>query len=186
MRTLKEKYKLLCDAKKKIEEKIKQIYKDSINAPEEEKACSDFLAKSTLVIHELPDPGIKFPIEVNGIHWVSGNEAYINRDRICLVKIRPADEDKTYIGIYLGDFCIGAHASYHKPTKLLAIELTQHNPAIFVPDLNRVVMGAESWWGRIDSEEEFSMITDQDIHDVWYVKLLREKLNKKEGGEVKK
>lgn len=48
------------------------------------------------------------------------------------------------------------------------------NPAIFVPDLNRVVWGMESWWGPIESKEKLHQITDEDISNVWYVKAAKE------------
>lgn len=50
---------------------------------------------------------------------------------------------------------------------------TTGNPAIFVPELGKIIFGMESWWGRIKSEEELKDITDGDIENVWYVKMLK-------------
>jgi hypothetical protein len=47
------------------------------------------------------------------------------------------------------------------------------NPAMFVPELNRIVFGCESWWKVLNNKEDFSDITDADIENVWYVKALR-------------
>ena len=55
---------------------------------------------------------------------------------------------------------------------LLTIKLERPgNPAIFVPELGKIIFGMESWWGRIKSEEELKDITDGDIENVWHVKM---------------
>ena len=47
------------------------------------------------------------------------------------------------------------------------------NPAIYVPELRKIVFGCESWWGEIQSPDEIKDITDDDISNVWYVKLVK-------------
>ena len=42
-----------------------------------------------------------------------------------------------------------------------------------MPDLKRLVMGYESWWGIIESEEQLRQITNFDIENIWYVKALK-------------
>ncbi|SME48916.1 hypothetical protein BACERE00183_04191 [Bacillus cereus] len=39
--------------------------------------------------------------------------------------------------------------------------------------MKEIIYGAGSWWGKINSEEELKEITDADINDVWYVKMLQ-------------
>ena len=92
------------------------------------------------------------------------------------VAVRPcaADcEDKTYLGVYLGDFALGAFVSLHKPSNRLRV-LPHTNPAIYVPDLKRVVRGCESWWGVIKGPDDLRKISDADIENLWYVKALKE------------
>ena len=48
-----------------------------------------------------------------------------------------------------------------------------HNPAIWVPDLKKIVFGMESWWGVLRSRTISKQITDADIQNVWYVKALQ-------------
>jgi len=36
----------------------------------------------------------------------------------------------------------------------------------------------ESWWDEIRSEEDFKRITDEDIQNVWYVKLMNQMAEK--------
>jgi hypothetical protein len=91
-----------------------------------------------------------------------------------LVMIRPCDptlNGKTYLGFYLGDLPIGTGLRLEKNNTLKVT--FHHNPAIFVPQLGRIVYGCESWWGPIRSEDDLKQITDADINDVWYVKLSR-------------
>lgn len=91
------------------------------------------------------------------------------------VAVRPVvdnPEHKTYLGILLGTYCPPT-LSFDKETGILNIGRGMGNPAIWVPDLNKVVMGYESWWGRINSPEDLKAITNQDIENVWYVQALR-------------
>lgn len=94
-----------------------------------------------------------------------------------LVKIRPCGEEfqgKTYLGIYLGDFPLGFQLYHDKDDKrLLHVEPTFNNPAIYIPSLHLTVFGCESWWGEIETEEDFKKITDEDINSTWYVDLLK-------------
>jgi hypothetical protein len=45
---------------------------------------------------------------------------------------------------------------------------------IFIPEVNEVVWGCGSWWGKIKSEDDLKTITDEDINNVWYVKALNQ------------
>lgn len=91
-----------------------------------------------------------------------------------MVLIRPCAPEygrKTFIGFYLGEIATGANMGI-KEEKVM-VEFSGHNPAIFVPELGKIIYGFESWWGPIESEEDFKKITDEDIQNVWYVKLLK-------------
>lgn len=90
------------------------------------------------------------------------------------VRVRPCDkkyEGKTFLGIFLGELPIPMHVSYNKEEQMLSIS-NMHNPAIFVPDINEVVFGFESWWSLINSDENIEDITDDVINNTWYVKML--------------
>lgn len=62
--------------------------------------------------------------------------------------------------------------SYKESTGQL-INSTMNNPAIFVPELKKIIYGCESWWKTIRSVDEFSKISNEDINNTWYVKLLQ-------------
>ena len=98
------------------------------------------------------------------------------------VKIRSCRKehgDKTYFGILLGD--IPLSISHSIESGIVTARKTSYNPAIFVPELNDVIFGCESWWGEIDSEDELNkLITDETIQNVWYVKLLNQLSTKDE------
>jgi hypothetical protein len=118
---------------------------------------------------------IEYPIEVSKINR--------NTELFCLeksnigkfVKIAPCVEEhggKTYLGLFLGDLPLDISVSHNPTTKELNLGYMA-NPAIFVFDLNKIVFGAESWWGVIETEEELKEITQADVDNVWYVKALK-------------
>lgn len=86
------------------------------------------------------------------------------------VRIRPCAENyekKTYLGILISEyFPIGMHVRYNKTNKILKLYFDS-NPAIYVPDLNKIVFGMESFWSRISSDiddvGDISDISDTDI-----------------------
>lgn len=92
------------------------------------------------------------------------------------VKIRPCAEEynnKTYFGILIGEIPATLSYSIHNK-KDLTISRSMYNPAIFVPELKKIIFGYESWWGEINSEEELQrVITDDTINNVWYVQMLQ-------------
>ena len=46
---------------------------------------------------------------------------------------------------------------------------------MYVFELNKIVFGAESWWRKLNSPEDLKAITDDDIENTWYVKLLKQR-----------
>ena len=93
------------------------------------------------------------------------------------VRIRPCGKeygDKTYFGILIGDIALSIGHSIDDNGTVTA-ERQHYNPGILIPELGKIVYGCESWWGKIESEEELDkLITDESIQSVWYVKLLKQ------------
>ena len=90
-----------------------------------------------------------------------------------LVKVRPCGEEyenKTYLGFLIGEIALGS--SITTIDDKIQLNFSGHNPAIFVPELKKVIYGCSSWWSEIESEEELKEITNNDIENVWYVKML--------------
>lgn len=117
---------------------------------------------------------IQYPIQVSSIESTSLDKFL--RDEVQCVKVRPAKDKKTYLGFLLGDIAIATTARYQKTTQMLYVD-AMVNPAIFVPELRKIVFGCESWWRRIRSLEDFSEITDEAIDSQWYVQLAKSMLN---------
>lgn len=122
---------------------------------------------------------IEYPIEVNSIEFDQASTVQNGWRCKCgdFVSIRPcadAYKDKTYLGVYIGDIARGQAVSHNKETGNLKVMHTMHNPAIFVPDLGKVIYGMESWWGIIKDEQSLRQITDNDIDNVWYVRALKQ------------
>ncbi|GHT90503.1 hypothetical protein FACS1894137_19820 [Spirochaetia bacterium] len=98
---------------------------------------------------------------------------HLKQGKVELVRIRPCGEkygNKTYLGILIGDMACGT-SSVIKDSKI-KISWTGYNPAIFVPDLNKIIFGFESWWSEIENPDDFKEISNGDIENTWYVKLL--------------
>lgn len=101
---------------------------------------------------------IEYPIEVHGIDCKDSDALKpYNFGTKCgdFVSIKPCGDEyggKTYLGIFLGSLALSVFVSHNRNTKNLEVEMGMHNPAIFVPDLNKVILGIESWWGKIEDE----------------------------------
>lgn len=122
------------------------------------------------------DDKIVYPITVDTFQqFALKPETEKNRNVGGFVRVRPCGEkyeNKTYLGIFLGDFPVGHMTSYNPDTKEMQIFL-KRNPAMFVPDLNEIIWGMGSWWSDIENPEDLDQITDKDISNVWYVKALQ-------------
>ena len=62
---------------------------------------------------------------------------------------------------------------FHPKTSVLEASFVMHSPAIWVPDLKRLIFGRGSWWRVLKTPEDLRQITDADIDNVWYVQALR-------------
>jgi hypothetical protein len=90
------------------------------------------------------------------------------------VSIRPANDDRTYLGIYIGDMPVGVAGIQKKGEDgVVHLVRTQPNPCIFIPQLEQLFYGLESWWGEIKEPDDLHQISDADIENVWYVRALK-------------
>ena len=120
---------------------------------------------------------IKYPIIVAGIHIDQRGASQNSYDLTGkLVSVRPCSdnpEDKTYVGIFLGELIRGAIVFHSTTTNELRV-VNNYNPAIFVPALNKIVWGCGSFWRPIKKRADLEKaITDLDINNTPYVKLLQ-------------
>jgi len=120
----------------------------------------------------------EFPMEISGISIrTMPSGPGVGK----LVRVRPVNDKKTYLGIHLGDLQREVMVARGSKSKQLMLTV-RRNPAIWVPDLKKVVWGDSSWWGVIETPEDAErLITDGDIQNVWYVKALKELHAQKEG-----
>lgn len=131
---------------------------------------------------------IEYPITIDEIEnrFAEDCEIDLYERRIGdFVKIRPCSEkynNKTYLGIMLGYLPIGAGINYFRDTKKLQVS-ARKNPAIYVPELKKIIYGMESWWGFINSPDELKDITNDDIGNVWYVQMLKKMTEKDDKNE---
>lgn len=139
----------------------------------------EFKIKDNFVCDKYRSKYIEYPIEVSKINTDNNRSFYRDEQMGRFVKIRPCGEeyeDKTYLGLYLGDMPIGHNISHNPETNELNVSFST-NPGIFVFDLNKIIYGMESWWGIINNEKDLKEITNSDINNIWYVKVLKELSN---------
>ncbi len=118
--------------------------------------------------------------QIKEIHYHTTKALLQSNRSNSLVTIRPCDEqykDKTFLGFLLGEIALNTMLSITDDK--ISCGFANYNPAIYVPELNKVIYGCESWWGMVNSEEDFKKISDQDIENIWYVKLYREMVKDK-------
>ena len=118
---------------------------------------------------------IQYPLEVGSI-TLDQLEGWGLSSVGNLVAVRPCSEnpeERTYLGLYLGQQPWTLAASFNNKTKDLAVR-SVCNPLIYVFETRTLVRGADSWWSRVESPDDLKKITDADIEATWYVKLLRE------------
>lgn len=122
---------------------------------------------------------IKFPIEVSGIKWEDSKtveDGWFCKigDIVCVRPCAEEFENKTYLGVFIGEIAQSIMVRHNLKTKELEVGHTMHNPGIFVPDINKIIYGYQSWWGNLESIEQLKEITDEDINNIWYVKALKQ------------
>lgn len=101
------------------------------------------------------------------------------------VRIQPcADEynNKTFLGIYLGRLPKYLTANFSEPTETLTC-MTVSNPAIYVPELHKIIYGIESFWQIIKSPEDLKDITSAEIENQWYIAMLKDMIPKEENDD---
>ena len=119
---------------------------------------------------------IEYPLTISGIDIDDDLRSLRQSDIGKLATVRPCGEeynDKTYVGIFLGDLPHAPHISHDERTGKLKI-IPMMNPAIFVPELKKIIYGCESWWSLIEKPEDMDReITDELIQSQWYVQLAK-------------
>lgn len=117
---------------------------------------------------------IEYPITVSGID-MKPMEIHFERNIGRLVSVKPCGEeynDKTYLGLHLGDHPLWNSVSRNEKTGMLTIAPVT-NPLIYIFETKTLVYGAESWWSRIETPEQLKEITEDDINKQWYVQLVK-------------
>lgn len=151
-----------------------KIYEASLAAPADEKVERDTFSRMLAEHAREAAEKARQPLVVHEIVWDEKNDALLtSRKNVNFVAVRIAGEKETHLGLYIGDLALGASIMFHKSSGVLTLGMGFHNPAIYVPKLQRIVFGCESWWGAIKSEADLKQITDADIDNLWYVKALK-------------
>lgn len=119
---------------------------------------------------------IRWMLEASDIKEAICSEGeVIKTDKAAFVRVRPCGEEygnKTYLGILLGDMARGTSVSIDD--NKMKVSWATYNPAIFIPGLNKIVFGYESWWSEIDDPDMVKDISDNDIDKTWYVQMFKD------------
>lgn len=159
----------------RLEARQRELYRKSLEAPKSEKVCADWIAQD--LSEEWPWPSR--PDEPRMVKAISFEGGGVWRDGPKvgrLVAVRPCDKElngKTFVGVMIGDVALSMSASFNPDTGVLNVGAVMHNPAIFVPELKRIVLGCESWWSVIETADQLVQITDADINSTWYVQAIK-------------
>lgn len=170
---------------KRLEKRKRKLYRMSVKAPENEKVCEDKVA-SLLGEPELFKT-LEYPIPIYGVTFTG--KLYHARGRNTpgtLAKVRPCEpefENKTFLGIYLGDYAQSVGCSRNSTTGVLQVYLEGHNPMIWIPSRQRLVYGRNSFWGRIETVEQLTEISNETIDGLFYVQALKALTGGSEGVE---
>lgn len=176
-RDLKAELKTIHEEIEHLRAKRRAIYEASLQAASEDKLCSDAMAEMVIQAEEPHQP--PEPIVVSHIHWTAGHlgKPIFETAKGTWVAVRPCakeHEGRTFLGILIGRFALCAVGRYDREAEILHLSYSHHNPTIYVPDLGKVVFGIESWWSEIKGPEDLRQITNADIENVWYVRVLRD------------
>lgn len=148
-------------------ELLQQLFPDNKKTKEKYEYMDNFICEKFKSMY------IEYPIQVNAIEQDERKSLLYLKEIGKYCKVRYCKDDKTYLGLFLGELPVGISIVYKEDTKALNASF-RSNPAIFVFELNKIIYGCESWWSIIEKEEDLKDITDDDINNVWYVKALKQ------------
>ena len=116
----------------------------------------------------------KYPWVITGVEWDC--RPLLKRAKPTWVRVRPCAEEfknQTYLGWLLGDMALSQMIKL-SPEGVLTVSMAAHNPAIFVPELKRVIFGCESWWSALSAPADLAEISNAAINNTWYVMALKD------------
>lgn len=136
----------------------KKDYK--IICDEDCKRCSEYKSRS-----------VECPLVIDGI---KKDEYVVNCENAgAVVKVRIGNENKEYIGILVGDIPVHNYIDFDESEKTLNISPIT-NAAIFVFQLNKMVLGTECEWEEIKSIEELKNLKFDN--NEWYITMAKERI----------
>jgi hypothetical protein len=129
------------------------LYRRSLQAAQHEKACGDLVSNAMLTGPLGKQNKIEWPVQLNGIGWVpDGPPVYSRRDPSAWVRIQVIGTSELHLGLHLGDVATAVQAHIGQQDKMLHLSYQGHNPAVYVPALNKIVMGFAAMWAPLGDE----------------------------------
>lgn len=133
-------------------------HQDTFSMKEDRGECPDFKSRY-----------LEFPLTVQGIEVKECLPPLRQVGK--LVRVQLCGDEKTYLGIYLGELVRDSFVYTRSDSQELFV-MPYQNPALFVPALSRIVWGNESWWSIIRTNKDLDNISDDDFATQWYNQLI--------------
>ena len=132
---------------------------------------------------------LEYPITVNHIETpkTAGITKYFLKEECTLVSIRPCAEkykEETFLGFLLGNIDVGLIVGFNEENGKLTIA-RDYSPAIFVPKMQKIFYGYESYFKIIEAEEDLKGINKEELKNPLYAKAFDKIFNNVQRGEVK-
>lgn len=121
--------------------------------------------------------GIQYPVTVRAVRL---HPPAVDREDDVgkLVRVSPADDDGTYLGIFLGTHPLFISGAYDEKVETIDV-MTTNTPLIFVPETGRLVYGAESWWEFVKGDDAPKPVRFAKGHDgTWSTRVARDRKTK--------
>jgi hypothetical protein len=159
-----------------------ELYRKSLEAAEDEKACLDVVANAMLAGPLDPRQEIHWPIEVSGIGWSEDSAAIHRRHARAWVKLALKDQpDYAYLGLHLCNLSTAVQARFGDE-KILHLTHAEHVPAYWCPAISRVVMFSEAIVAPLDGPDALTDLYGPEASHPWHA-LAWEDLSAAQGDE---
>lgn len=151
-----------------LNERRADLYRRSLEAPEDAKAGPDIVANAMLKGPLSPKNAVSYPIELQGIGWEPDNPPALELGAPVWARVQPHGDETQYLGVLVGDLASAVQAQLGAGN-VLHLKHCMHVAMLFVPHLGRFVSGFSCQWSQIDTLAQLEPFApDNPEDDPWY------------------
>lgn len=170
-----------------LNERRGDLYRRSLEAAQDDKACVDLVANAMLTGPLGAQNKIEWPIKVNGIAWNEEAPTVFQRGELAGAWVKLAlltDPEHPVLGLHLGDVASGVKAQLGPEDKMLHLTYIAHHAQIYVPALERVVAGSDAKWGPLEDPEDLTTLFGPESSHIWHDRAYRQLAERAEQAKV--